>query len=81
MYGSGLRLMEVVRLRVKDIDFDHYGVQIWQGKGGKNRQVTLAKELCDELKLQILVVIPFCIKKCSLRMAWTTVEQIKFMPI
>lgn len=56
MYGSGLRLMEVVRLRVKDIDFDHYGVQVWQGKGGKNRQVTLAKELCDELKLQILVV-------------------------
>ncbi|MBU2870524.1 integron integrase [Colwellia sp. E2M01] len=56
MYGSGLRLMEVVRLRIQDIDFDHYGIQIWQGKGGKNRQVTLAKELCDELKLQISIV-------------------------
>lgn len=56
MYGSGLRLMEVVRLRVKDIDFDFHAVQIWQGKGGKNRQVTLAKELFSKLKLQMLNV-------------------------
>jgi site-specific recombinase XerD len=35
MYGSGLRLMEVVRLRVQDIDFDFNAIQIWQGKGGK----------------------------------------------
>jgi integron integrase len=53
MYGSGLRLMEVVRLRVSDIDFDHYSIQVWQGKGGKNRCVTLAKELIKPLKNQI----------------------------
>jgi len=35
MYGSGLRLMEVVRLRVQDIDFDYNSIQVWQGKGGK----------------------------------------------
>jgi integron integrase len=56
MYGSGLRLMEVVRLRVKDIDFDFHSVQVWQGKGGKNRCVTLAKELCELIKSQIAVV-------------------------
>lgn len=56
MYGSGLRLMEVVRLRVQDIDFDFYAIQIWQGKGGKNRRVTLAKELCESLKAQITMV-------------------------
>jgi len=56
MYGSGLRLMEVVRLRVQDIDFDFYAIQIWQGKGGKNRRVTLAKELCESLKAQIAMV-------------------------
>jgi integron integrase len=56
MYGSGLRLMEVVRLRVQDIDFDFYAIQIWQGKGGKNRRVTLAKELCKSLKAQIAMV-------------------------
>lgn len=56
MYGSGLRLMEVVRLRVQDIDFDFNSLQIWQGKGGKNRRVTLAPELIDSLKLQVEVV-------------------------
>ncbi|TRX58110.1 integron integrase [Thalassomonas sp. M1454] len=53
MYGSGLRLMEVVRLRVQDIDFDYISLQIWQAKGGKNRRVTLAKELVTSLKQQI----------------------------
>lgn len=56
MYGSGLRLMEAVRLRVKDIDFDFQAIQVWHGKGGKNRQVTLAKELFPEIKLQMLNV-------------------------
>jgi len=56
MYGSGLRLMEVVRLRVQDIDFDFHAIQVWQGKGGKNRRVTLAKELCESLKSQIALV-------------------------
>lgn len=55
MYASGLRLMEVVRLRIKDIDFDYLSLQIWQGKGGKNRRVTLAKELVEALKKQINV--------------------------
>ncbi|MGB2742031.1 MAG: integron integrase [Cognaticolwellia sp.] len=53
MYGSGLRLMETVRLRVQDIDFDYMSVLIWQGKGGKNRRVTLAQEIVAPLKLQI----------------------------
>lgn len=56
MYGSGLRLMEVIRLRVQDIDFDFNSLQVWQGKGGKNRRVTLAPELLEPLKLQIEIV-------------------------
>jgi len=56
MYGSGLRLMEAVRLRVQDIDFDHFTVRVWQGKGAKNRCVTLAKELVGPLKMQINTV-------------------------
>ena len=56
MYGSGLRLMEVIRLRVQDIDFDYHSIQVWQGKGGKNRRVTLANELISALKNQISVV-------------------------
>jgi integron integrase len=53
LYGSGLRLMESVRLRVQDIDFDYLSIQIWHAKGGKHRRVTLAKELVAPLKNQI----------------------------
>lgn len=53
MYGSGLRLMEVTRLRIQDIDFSYLSINIWNGKGGKNRSVTLAKELVPALKTQI----------------------------
>ncbi|MBE8168179.1 MAG: integron integrase [Shewanella sp.] len=55
LYGSGLRLMEAVRLRVQDIDFDYQSILVWNGKGGKHRRVTLAKELVEPLKVQISV--------------------------
>jgi len=45
LYASGLRLMECIRLRVQDIDFDFKSIRIWNGKGGKHRVVTLADEL------------------------------------
>ncbi|MBU2977508.1 integron integrase [Alteromonas sp. C1M14] len=56
LYGSGLRLMEAVRLRVKDIDFDYNAIRIWDGKGGKHRVVTLACELKPGLIRQISLV-------------------------
>lgn len=45
LYGSGLRLMECIRLRVKDVDFDRLSITVRSGKGEKDRVVTLAKEL------------------------------------
>jgi len=53
LYGSGLRIMECLRLRIQDIDYDYGALRVWQGKGGKNRTVTLAKELHDPLKAQV----------------------------
>jgi len=50
MYGSGLRLMETVRLRVKDLDFDHRAIFVRHGKGGGDRVVTLPGELILPLK-------------------------------
>jgi integron integrase len=44
LYGSGLRLLECARLRIKDIDFDARQVIVRSGKGGKDR-VTLLPEL------------------------------------
>ncbi len=45
LYGSGLRLMECIRLRVQDIDLERFSVTVIGGKGDKDRVVTLAKEL------------------------------------
>ena len=49
MYGTGLRLMECVRLRVKDVDFDRGVVTVRDGKGGKDRQVMLPQSLKGRL--------------------------------
>ena len=50
LYGSGLRLMEGIRLRVKDINFDRLSITVKNGKGGKDRVVTLARELVVPLQ-------------------------------
>ncbi|MFO1352919.1 MAG: phage integrase N-terminal SAM-like domain-containing protein [Gammaproteobacteria bacterium] len=50
MYGSGLRLMECVRLRVKDVDFDHRAILVYDGKGAKDRVVTLPDDLISVLR-------------------------------
>lgn len=49
-YGSGLRLLESVRLRTKDIDFAHRVILVRVGKGSKDRVVTLPDELVVPLK-------------------------------
>jgi len=53
LYGSGLRRIELVRLRVKDVDFDYLQLRIMFGKGGKHRLVTLAEELVEPLRHQV----------------------------
>lgn len=41
LYGSGLRIMEAVRLRVKDIDFSRREIVVVEGKGNKDRRTML----------------------------------------
>lgn len=53
LYGSGLRRMEAVRLRVADVDFDLLQLKIWNGKGAKHRLTTLAPELAPIIRKQI----------------------------
>ena len=50
LYGSGLRLMEAVRLRVKDLDFKYRAILVRDGKGRKDRVVTLPDELLEPLR-------------------------------
>ncbi len=54
LYGSGMRLMEAVRLRVGDIDFAHKAITVRRGKGDKDRVVMLPDKLTEPLK-QLLV--------------------------
>ena len=53
LYGSGLRLMECLRLRVKDIDFSYRQITVRDGKGGKDRVTPLPDKLIDPLQKQI----------------------------
>jgi integron integrase len=53
LYGSGLRRIELVRLRVKDVDLDYKQLRIMFGKGGKHRLVTLAEEIIPQLRHQV----------------------------
>jgi integron integrase len=49
LYGSGLRLMECVRLRVKDVDFGYSRITVRDGKGGKDRVTMLPINLAVAL--------------------------------
>ncbi|HEX5056453.1 MAG TPA: integron integrase [Gammaproteobacteria bacterium] len=53
LYGSGLRRIELLRLRVNDIDQSLLQVRVWNGKGFKHRLTTLAPELLPAINRQI----------------------------
>jgi len=53
MYGSGLRLMEVLRLRVKDLDFANRQIIVRDGKGGDDRSTTFPDLLLEPLRLHL----------------------------
>ncbi len=53
LYGSGLRLMEALRLRVKDVDTDRLEITVRSGKGGKDRRTVLPRSLTGALARQI----------------------------
>jgi integron integrase len=50
MYGSGLRLMELLRLRVKDVDLERLQVAVRAGKGDKDRVTMLPEKLVERLR-------------------------------
>ncbi len=53
LYGSGMRLMEALRLRVKDVDFDRRAITVRAGKGNKDRVVPLPQATVEPLKRQL----------------------------
>lgn len=53
LYGTGMRLMECVRMRVQDVDFDYGQIIVRDGKGKKDRVVPLPQSLVNDLKKQL----------------------------
>ena len=53
LYGCGMRLMECVRLRILDVDFDYHQILIRNAKGKKDRVVPIPKLLVTTLKEQV----------------------------
>ncbi len=56
LYGTGMRLLEGLRLRVKDIDFERRAIVVRHGKGGKDRVVMLPSALERPLRDQLIRV-------------------------
>ena len=54
LYGTGMRLMEGMRLRIKDVDFDRHVIVVREAKGGKDRVVMLPRSLAPALRMQLL---------------------------
>lgn len=53
LYGTGLRLLEGVRLRVKDVDFERGVITVREGKGDKDRTVMLPEALREPLRMHL----------------------------
>ena len=53
LYGSGLRLMECVRLRIKDVDLGYLQITVRDGKGGRERVTMIPIQVVDALRAQM----------------------------
>jgi len=56
LYGSGLRIMECLRLRVKDLDFGNRQIVLRDGKGEKDRFTILPDSIIEDLQAHLIVV-------------------------
>lgn len=53
LYGTGMRLMECLRLRIKDLEFDRGQIIVREGKGAKDRVTMLPRQLDEPLRAQL----------------------------
>jgi len=53
LYGAGLRLMECLRLRIKDVDFARNEITVRDGKGAKDRRTVLPRSLVEPLQREV----------------------------
>ncbi|MCP9850916.1 integron integrase [Cyanobium sp. Morenito 9A2] len=73
LYGSGLRLMEALRLRIKDLDFQQRQLSVRDGKGGKDRVTMIPERLIRPLQEHLKRVKE--IHRADLERGWGAVEM------
>ena len=56
LYGTGMRIMEGVRLRIKDVDFSRHHIGVRDGKGAKDRMTMLPQHVERSLRQHLLIV-------------------------
>ena len=57
LYGTGMRIMEGLRLRVKDIDFERRAIVVREGKGSKDRVVMLPLALVPAFLVPLAIMV------------------------
>jgi len=70
LYGTGMRLMECVRLRIQDVDFRYHQFVVRDGKGQKDRVVPLPKRLEQPLREHLERVRPLHQEDLAQRVGW-----------
>ena len=63
MYGTGMRIIEVLRLRVKDIEFEQRAIIVRDGKGEKDRMVPIGRTALALLENYVKGVRPFLVRE------------------
>ena len=75
MYGSGLRLMECVTLRVKDVDLERFEIVVRDGKGAKDRRTPLARACVAPLRRLLRREEKRCCRDAAARVATTGIGE------
>ncbi len=75
LYGSGLRLLECCRLRIKDVDFGRNQLTIRRGKGGKDRFALFPEGIRDDLRRQVEAVRKHHQEDLSRGAGWVLLDE------
>ena len=75
MYGSGMRLLECCRLKVKDVDFQRQQLTVRKGKGNKDRMTLFPENLRSQLEAQLEMVTTMHERDLARGAGWVLLEE------
>jgi sulfoxide reductase catalytic subunit YedY len=81
LYGAGLRLMECMRLRVKDVDFSRNEMRVRSGKGDKDRRTVLPETRCEKGARLFYYNVMWTRRKLLRMWFWASLSSLVFHPL